>query len=869
MRRLFVLIGVSFIACISAFAQVDSVSPFPGERIHLKLEPPASNRVTPVISTPDDKVALVLSGGGARGLSQIGIIEELEKAGIRPDLVVGTSMGAIIGGLYAAGYSSEELIEAATSIDWEDLISDSPKRTTQFLTQRLATEKFILHLRFNGFNPYLPEGLSTAHALQNKLARFCASADYTSGGDFDRLQIPFRAITTDLRTGNVYVWDEGNLSTALRASAAIPLILSPVEYKGALLADGGLVYPIPVEAAIAESMTTIISVDATADVLYPRDIDNALFVLDQITNIMAEDRKDLERGASDVVISPDLEGLGSFDFSQGGRVIEQGRKAAIAAIPRLKAIIAYKQKAGEGDDKSYIVGVLTGENRKLLDIEPGDSISMNELRARLRDVFATGQYQPPECYLTYRRDTIDIKVNISENPIFRGVEISGAEILPQWVVDSIFEDKIGKPINTVALDIGLAEIEKYYRQRGYNLGHIIEAALVKGKLQVECDEGLIEEIRVEGNKNTAEWVIRSFIPFEVGDFYRDQLLNEALTNLHATELFESVRPVISHGDSGAIVTFELIEKPYWGLRFGARYDMLNDVEGIFEVGDDNFAGLALRLNLGIFGGERRWEAYSNLEADRIWRTYITGKAGFFAHGEEYDVWQDDSISATHVVNRYGLVFSLGQQIVRLGTVFGEIATERVAFGPQGEKLREYPLNRLTLKSIVDTYDKRQFPRSGKYHYSYITFSQDILGGEYSFTKSYMGFESYWTWIDALTFHPYIMGGYMAGGSPFFEEFEIGENIQFWGFREDQRRGNSFAKAGFDLRLNPLDPLYMNMGVCYGRTWEKDAKLELEEMIFGWGVGWGLKTPLGPVKFSWGRNTENMEEIYFSIGFDYE
>jgi len=868
MRRKLLLAAIFFL-CLSLFGQADSLMDSRQvARIELELEPPSSNRITPVPAEDEVKVALVLSGGGARGLSQIGVIQELENAGIRPDLIVGTSMGAIIGGLYAIGLTPDELTRATGSIDWTEILSDSPKRTSQFLTQRLATEKFVLHLRFEGLRPHLPEGLSTAHELQNSLSRFCAAADYSCGGDFDKLPIPFRAITTDLRTGKVYIWDEGNLSMALRASSAIPLILSPVEYKGALLADGGLVYPIPVEVAMAEKYSTIIAVDATAEVLYPRDIDNALFVLDQMTNIMVEDRKAVERSAADIVITPDLEGHGSFDFSNIDWIIKRGRQAAIEAIPRLRAIIAYKSSMTEETDRRFYIGEISGENSQLLGISVGDSISEGEMGIRLREIMAGGEFQPPEAVFIFHGDTVHVRANLPRYPILGEVLIQGAELLPEEFVDSLFADKIGAPANSVAIDSALASIEKHYRDMGYNLAHIENVALVKGTLEIDIEEGIISDIRVVGNDVTRQSVIRSFVPLKAGSHYRDDLFGEALTNLYATGLFHSVRPIISNDDSGAVITMEVIEKPYWGIRVGARYDILNDIEGIIEIGDDNFAGLAYRLNIGVTGGERRWMAYAGLEGDRIWRTYLTSKAHFFAHGKEFDIWAGDTVTSTHVVNRYGLALSLGQQIRRFGTVFAEIATEKVAFGPQGEKLREYPLNRLTLKSIVDTKDNRQFPRTGKYHYSYIIFSQDILGGEYSFTKSYASLESYWSAGNALTFHPYIMGGYMAGGSPFFEEFELGESINFWGFRGDERRGNSFAKAGVDLQLNPLDPLFMNMGLSYGRTWDKNAKLELEDMILGWGVGWGLKTPIGPVKFSWGRNTEKLEEIYFSIGYDY-
>jgi len=845
-----------------------SLDSFDVREIELKLEQPPHGRVTPRIADLNDKIALVLSGGGARGLSQIGVIDELEKAGIRPNLVVGTSMGAIIGGLYAAGYSPEELRGAAMSIEWEGLLLDSPDRTNLFITQRLATEKFFLHLRFDGLKPYLPEGLSAAQELHNSLGRLCATADYTSEGDFDKLDIPFRAVTTDLRTGRPYIWDQGNLSTALRASAAIPLVISPVEYGIALLADGGLIYPIPVEIAIAESMATIIGVDATAEVIYPQELDNALLILDQMTNIMSEDRKILERRAADVIITPDLEGHGSFDFARPNWLIGRGRSETQRVIPRLKAIISYKRNIANNEDSSFICAGISGSGAELLEFGIGDSVSETNLRAELLRLFETGLYQPPECILRTHSDTAFIFIDIDPNPAFAGVEISGASLLTQDSIGAFFTQEIGQPINTTLLDSGLTRIERFYRNEGNNLAHIKATALVRGTLQVDIDEGIIEDIRVEGNEVTRDWVLLSFVPLRRGEIYRDYLLDHALTDIHATGLFKSVRPVITKGDSGAVIVFKVTEKPYWGLRIGTRYDLVTDVEGILEVSDDNFFGSAWRMNLGIYGGERRWEVYTSIEGDRIWKTYFTSKGALFAKGNEHDIWDDDEIIQTIVVNRYGLKFSIGQQIKRFGTVFAEVATERVAFGPQGEKLREYPLHRVTLKSIVDTFDKRQFPRTGKYHLTYVTFSQDILGGEYSFTKSYMGFQSYWSLGEPITFRPYIMAGYIAGGPPFFELFELGSGVDFWGFRPDQRRGNSFANTGFELRLNPLDPLFMKMGLCWGRTWEKDAKLAVEDMIWGWGVGWGLKTPIGPVKLSWGRNTEKLEEIRFSIGYDY-
>jgi len=862
------LLAVSCIAAeLSASPDTGMTAPVDTIIIRPDIISPRKGRVWPRLAGDAGGIALVLSGGGARGLSQIGVLAELENNGIRPDLVVGTSIGAIVGGLYAAGYTPRELENIAREIDWERLFTDNPERTKLFLTQRLATERFFLHIRFSGLGFHIPEGLTEAQILYNKLIELCAPADYASGGDFDNLRLSFRAVTTDLKTGKTYVFSDGNLAAVLRASAAVPLLLSPMETDSALLADGGLVFPIPVEIALAESAKIIIAVDATAEVIYPRNLDNALYILDQMTNIMTEEKKAVERRTADIVITPEFEGHGSFDFSRIDWLIEQGRLATKEILPELSRL---RVRDGNGrENRDFDIKRISGNRAELMGIAPGERISLDLIERLLENLYSRGIYRSVEARVFIVGDSAEIEVDIRQNPPLKGIDIEGEHILPEDSLKSFFPQNADEPANLALLDSGLVRIEEYYHREGYSLAHISRANFVDSIFELNINEGLIERVEMEGNARTRDWVIRSFIPISDGDRYIESRIKRALTDLHATGLFETVSPEISRGDSAAVLTFHVVEKPYSGFRLGARYDLVNGVEGAIEIGDDNIFGSAWRLNLGAFGGERRWSVYTHLGGDRIWRTYLTGQLALFGSGKEYDIWTGDEISETYTIYRYGFSTILGQQIKRLGTVFVEIGTERVAFGLQDDKLKEYQLHRFTLRSIVDTFNDRQFPRSGKYHVSYITFSRDILGGAYSFTKTYAGFQSYWTWIKPLTFRPYIMGGYMAGGPPFFEYFELGDAIDFWGLRGDELRGNSFVKTGFELRLNPMAPVYIIAGISYGRTWEKDAKLRLEDMIWGWGAGWGIATPLGPIKLTWGRNTEKLEEVVFSVGYNFE
>ncbi|MCD6501434.1 patatin-like phospholipase family protein, partial [bacterium] len=697
---------------------------------NLRLGNPRMGRVWRPPMRKGADVALVLSGGGARGLSQIGVLDVLDENGIRPGLIVGVSMGAVVGGLYAAGYSPAQIEDAVRKIEWNKLIYDSQKRTSLFQTQRMATEKFFLHLRFSNFKPYIPSGISAAQTISSTFAMYCASADYAAGGDFDMLPIPFRAVSVDLKSGRPYIFRGGNLAIALRASSAIPLLLAPIEVDSALLADGGLVYPIPVEVAAACSFSKTIAVDATAEVVYSGELNNAFTILDQTTNIMAEGKKKNERRFADVLIQPNLEGHGSYDFSEIDSVIEAGRDAALDALPKIENIVG---EEADSDRRSYAIAAVNGGTP--IDLSASDSASLRTIKEAVEGLYSRGIYSSAGARLIFSGDSVSIDTFAEENPPLVAIKISGMRAMSHDSAAQFFDIDPSRPANLRRADSTLAFIEDIYRSEGYSLAHVSFAAFDAGTLGFIFDEGIVERVDIRGNKRTKDWVVRSFTPIAPGDRYDEKKLEETLSNLRATNLFESTIPRLARGDSGAVLALEVAEKPYFGLRLGARYDLVNNFEGAIEAGDDNLFGIAWRLNVGALGGERRWDVYSGLEMDRIWKTYLTGRVRIFAKGTDYDVWDADSVTETYGINRYGVELSAGQQIRRFGTVFVKVGSEYVAFGLRGHKFKEYHMNRLTFLSIVDTFDDRQFPHSGKYHEGYFTVSKDILGGEYSFAKS--------------------------------------------------------------------------------------------------------------------------------------
>ena len=210
------------------------------------------------------RVALVLSGGGARGFAHLGVLQAWEEFGLPLDLIVGTSIGGTLGGLYASGYSADSLSRLARHTNWSRFLSSAPSRKSLFLARRQENEQYIFELRFDGIRPRLPTALSSGQRLYEFLDALTRSESYRIAGDFDRLRIPLRVVATDLVSGERVVIGTGDLGNALRSTVAVPLAFTPWETDGLLLADGGLVDPIPVDVARDLGAELIVAVNTTS-----------------------------------------------------------------------------------------------------------------------------------------------------------------------------------------------------------------------------------------------------------------------------------------------------------------------------------------------------------------------------------------------------------------------------------------------------------------------------------------------------------------------------------------------------------------------------------------------------------------------------
>lgn len=309
------------------------------------------------------KVGLVLCGGGAKGAAHIGVLKKLEEVGIRPDLIVGTSMGALVGGMYAMGYSANQLDSIVSNADWDFLLSDQTKRSDVGFAKKKNDDIFLINIPFHtifsntknkeevSIMKNLPDGFISGNNVLNLLNGLAIG--YQDSIDFNKLPIPFACIATDLSTGEELVIKEGRLPLALRASMAIPGYFSPVEINGKVLVDGGVVNNFPVDVAISMGANVIIGVDVQTDLYGPEDLKSIDAVLFQLIGLLGNEKFKQNKERVNIYIKPDVSQFGtlSFDKESISTLVENGYKQADSCDSHLRVLATNLKNTRRYSDK--------------------------------------------------------------------------------------------------------------------------------------------------------------------------------------------------------------------------------------------------------------------------------------------------------------------------------------------------------------------------------------------------------------------------------------------------------------------------------------------------------------------------------------
>ncbi len=284
------------------------------------------------------RVGLVLSGGGARGLAHVGVLQALEELRVPVDAIAGTSMGAVVGGLYASGMTASEIDEMMRSMDWGAAFRDRPKRSTLNFRRKQDDREFLvrLPLGIQGGSIRVPRGLIQGQRLTQILR--VETMPVAAVEDFDELPTPFRAVAADLETGERVVLERGDLTSAMRASMSAPGVFAPVEVDGRLLVDGGIVENLPVDVAKAMGVDIVIAVDVGFEPVERKELTSALAVSNQAITIMMLRETGRQRtllSSEDILVLPDLGNLQSTEFGAAEKTIGLGLAATRASAERL------------------------------------------------------------------------------------------------------------------------------------------------------------------------------------------------------------------------------------------------------------------------------------------------------------------------------------------------------------------------------------------------------------------------------------------------------------------------------------------------------------------------------------------------------
>jgi NTE family protein len=364
------------------------------------------------------RIGLVLSGGGARGTAHIGVLKVLDDLHVPIDAIAGTSMGAVVGGLYASGLSGRDIEHLLSTVDWQDAFRNRPLRTDLSFRRKRDDEDFLVNVPIgvNGRKLLIPTGLISGQKLTQLLRH--ATLPVAGVTDFDLLPTRLRIVATDLESGAAVVMKSGDLTSAMRASMSAPGVFSPVEREGRMLVDGGLVKNLPIDVAREMGVDVLIVVDAGVALRQREQLTSLASVSNQALAIMVRRDADMQRAtltARDVLLQPQMDELSSYDFKVVYRAIEAGMQVAESARAALAPLrlddTAYatyaEQRHGHGQpapvlqfaradaDSQHYAGAI---ERNFAD-QVGKPLDAAALQQRVTDLYGRGYFETLDYHL--------------------------------------------------------------------------------------------------------------------------------------------------------------------------------------------------------------------------------------------------------------------------------------------------------------------------------------------------------------------------------------------------------------------------------------------------------------------------------------
>jgi NTE family protein len=693
---------------------------------------------------PRQEVGLVLSGGGARGLAHIGVIKVLEEVGMPIDRVGGTSMGAIVGGLYAAGYSSAQLEEIALTTKWNQLFTDETSRRYIPIEEKAEDSKYMFNLPMRGFKVGLPSGLVSGQEAFKMLAGLTWHVQHIQ--NFEQLPIPFICVATDLETGEAVLIRSGSLAEAMRASMTLPSVFTPAMVQGRPVLDGGIANNFPVKEVLDMGADVVIGVDVSSLLPKAEYLNSMLDILNQTVSFQIERTAVLQRAQARVLLQPELEAFGmmSFDNTQG--IIDAGEAIARSRIDELRAL--------------------------------ADSLNAQR-RSSPRLSYAHPDAHPI---------------------VFRDIVYQGLEQADPRMIDAELQTQL--PLNT--------EVTR-------------------------------------------------------GD------VNLAIDRLYSLKFFEQVTYQIEPMRSGYRLILHFKEITHDQFRVGLRYDNRENAALLFNNTYKNLFLASSTLRLSVRLGE-----LSSLEAQ--YYSYLSTNPKLGANlrvryaQNTLQQYRDDVNLGTMSTNVFMTEFWTGpvmSSILQSGVGFRFEAYDsrsisgNVRHPTHGVSSLNTPFAFLILDTANDAY----FPTNGQF----IHLKAD-LGSPLNPVKRHERYEAVWKnhipVQSDLTLNLVFRAGFSNGHLPSYKAFYLGDMETLNGFQRDQINGTTYRSAQASVQIEVAENRFLTLaanGVTADGFWETSG--QNHPIRFGWGVGFGANTFVGPLRVTlMGNSSDQIPILYTGIGF---
>ncbi|MBD3409063.1 MAG: BamA/TamA family outer membrane protein [Ignavibacteriales bacterium] len=774
------------------------------------------------------KIGLALSGGSALGFAHIGALEVIDSLGVPIDYVAGTSMGGLVGGLYAIGYAPSEIREIVMSQNWDRVLSDRVPRAKTSHVEKSFNRRYQVDLPFSGWRPRAPSGLIAGQNVSTLLSSLAVA--HHGVRDFDSLPLPFRCVAADLVSGEAMALGEGSLPEALRATMSIPTVFAPVPYADTLLfVDGGVINNFPTD--VAQRMGADVTIGLKLDFPAPKldELDDVMSVLDRTIDLPRRRvlTENVER--TDILINENVAGLSlaAYDPDVIPEIIARGKRAAYAQIHEL---LKLRRRLDPYLDLDALDGKATiGSVRAFADAPVRLDSAIARSGLRVGDV--------------YRASSVsEAKSRLAASGAFRSGEI---RVRPRSLdsVDVVIRLRLAKPPQ-------------------------------------------IHNVLVEGNRDLDFGFLYNNLGLAPGDEFSTASVEAALDRLYGMGLFKKLDyRALPRTDSSVTLKLLVEERDAQHFYFGVRYDdYRNLVAGVGAYSNSFLVSGARAEAEWRFGGltkARARVAYPVRSFDVSAYPYLAARYRdlptdmYDVHGDKVSQYDDEAIEIAG-----GLGFVVGEAAAleaEYQEEYAEIAGLFVSGEDTTATVRKWSdrLRMLAAALTLDALDDAHMPRRGVYLRADAELSLDALGSPYDFFRLDGAFDVYHPLYGA---HSIRLGGSFRrvwGDAPLYKQYAFGGLDSFVGLQYDQRRGDKFVVASGAYRFEIFEGAFLEaiVNVAFENDLWTIYEIEEDRTMLGYGLAFEIGTLVGPARLlaaAGDKSPKNPDEtqllLQFSFGY---